>query len=82
MQTQFPRRKVLLGLSGVIFSAPLFGAASRQSKARAAKKKACAKLKRRIRRIESRMRAGYRAKSGRRYRRQLRELNEARYRRC
>lgn len=43
---------------------------------------ACAKVKRDIARVESRMRAGYTASQGRRLEERLRRLREKRYRLC
>lgn len=44
--------------------------------------KVCAKVKRDIARVESRMRAGYTAKQGRRLEERLRRLRKKRYRVC
>ena len=43
---------------------------------------ACEKVKREIARVESRMRAGYTARQGRRLEERLRRLREKRYRVC
>jgi hypothetical protein len=71
------RRHLLLGLTGLIFT-PAF--AARES--RQARKKRCDGLKTQMKRLQSRLRRGYSAKAGRRYRQKLRELELQRYRRC
>ena len=49
---------------------------------RKAAKKACAEVKQKIRRIESRMRAGYTAAQGIRLEARLKKLKDKRYRVC
>lgn len=49
---------------------------------REAKKKACTEVKLKIRKLESRMRAGYSASQGIRLEERLRELKRIRYRVC
>lgn len=49
---------------------------------REAKKKACIAVKQKIRKLESRMRAGYSASQGIRLEEKLRELKRERYRVC
>lgn len=57
-------------------------AAQAAMSAEPADRKACEKVKRDIARLESRMRAGYTAKQGRRLEERLRELRVRRYRVC
>ena len=71
------RRKLLLGLAGMI-CAPAF--AARES--RQARKKRCDRLKTQIIKLQRRLRRGSSAKAGRRYRQKLRELELQRYRQC
>ena len=71
------RRHFLLGLTGLI-CAPAF--AARES--RQARKKRCDRLKAQMKKLQGRLRRGYSAKAGRRYRQKLRELELQRYRQC
>jgi len=57
---------------------PLAGAAD----SREARKRRCKQIKTRIARMESRLRQAHSAKTGRRYKKTLRELELERYRRC
>lgn len=45
-------------------------------------KQDCARLTRKIRKLQSRLRRGYSARQGRRYRQQMRELQLTRFRKC
>ncbi len=45
-------------------------------------KKQCKALKRRMQNLQSKLRAGYTAKQGRRYRAKMRELQLEKFRRC
>lgn len=70
-------RLTILLLYGLLAMSPADAAPDRQ-----AKKKACAEIKLKIRKLESRMRAGYSASQGIRLEERLRELKKKRYRVC
>lgn len=73
-------RRRLLGLVLCLGFAGQDAAADKAGRER--QRKACAKLARRMRRLQSRLRAGHSNRQGRRYREQLRDLQLERYRRC
>lgn len=68
------RRAVLL--AACLMTTRLAASNHRLSKAR------CEKLRQAEQRLQSRLRAGYTAKQGRRYRQRLRELQKKKFRRC
>ena len=65
---------------GLLMAGLLPAAGSTES--REARARRCKRIKARIARIESRLRQAHSAKTGRRHREKLRELELARYRRC
>lgn len=71
------RWPTILVVYGLLAMSPLDAADDRE-----AKKKACAEVKQKIRKLESRMRAGYSASQGIRLEEKLRELKRERYRAC
>ena len=77
MQTRSTRRTLLIHGLLLGFLAPGAVAESRQ-----ARQRHCKKIKKRIAGIESRLRQGHSARTGRRYREKLRALELERYRRC
>ena len=67
----------ILVLYGLMAMTPAHAAPDRE-----AKKKACTEVKLKIRKLESRMRAGYSAAQGIRLEEKLRKLKKVRYRVC
>ena len=56
--------------------------AARSARKRRLSREECQKLREQIDKLQSRLRAGYSAKQGRRYRERMRELQLKRFRRC
>ena len=70
-------RLAILVVIGLAAMSPSAAARDRE-----AAKKTCAEVKQKIRKIESRMRAGYTASQGIRLEKRLRKLKDKRYRVC